>query len=137
MSERLLNKNEIPTTEGFLSHIGQAKELYADIDVFLIDDIKAQNMIKFDAHSSCWKMSYHVKRKYICDIIAEKDAFTIVTRLSGEDIEKIYEEVTTYSKKYIDNSPYRHRGWIEHRVLESEHLESAKIILQARANCKL
>lgn len=34
-------------------------------------------------------MSYHQKKKYICDIIAEKDVFTVVTRLSEENIKRI------------------------------------------------
>ena len=35
MYERLLNKNEMPTMEEFLSHIGKEKNLFEIIDVFL------------------------------------------------------------------------------------------------------
>jgi len=91
MYERLLNKNEMPTIEEFLAYIGKGKELFDSIDAFLIYEINSVKMIKFDAHSRCWKMSYHIKRKYICDIITEKDAFTIVTRLSGESIRNVYD----------------------------------------------
>lgn len=136
MYERLINKNEMPTIEEFLVHIGKGKELFGSIDAFLINEINSSKMIKFDAHSRCWKMSYHIKRKYICDIITEKDAFTIVTRLSEESIRNVYDGLLPYAKECIDNSPFRHRGWIEYRVLSALHLEDIKTMLQIRANDK-
>jgi hypothetical protein len=137
MYERLLNKKEMPTMEEFLVNIGKGKELFDNIDAFLINEIDSEKMIKFDSHCRCWKMSYHIKRKYICDIITEKDAFTIVTRLSEESIRSVYDDLLPYAKESIDNSPFRHRGWIEYRVLNTSHLADAKIILQVRADCKL
>ena len=134
MYERLLNKNEMPTMEEFLAFIGKRKELFDSIEAFLINEIKSVNMIKFDAHSRCWKISYHIKRKYICDIITEKDAFTIVTRLSEESIRNVYDGLLPYAKECIDNSPYHHIGWIEYRVLSALHLEDIKTMLQIRAN---
>lgn len=68
-------------------------------------------MIKFDAHSRCWKVNYYRKRNYVCDIIAEKDDFTIVTRLSDESINEMYDDMSQYAKECIDNSPFRHRGY--------------------------
>ena len=134
MYERLLNKDEMPTMEEFLAYIGKGKELFDNIDAFLINEIDSVKVIKFDAHSRCWKMSYHIKRNYICDIITEKDAFTIVTRLSEESIQNVYDGLLPYAKECIDNSPYRHRGWIEYRVLSTQHLEDVKTMLQIRAN---
>lgn len=136
MYERLLDKNVKPTMEEFVAHIGIGKELFENIDAFLINELNLEKEIKFDAHSRCWKINFRVKRKYICDIIAEKDAFTIVTRLSEENIEKVYDDISLYANKCIDNSPFRHRGWIEYRVLCFEHLEDAKTILKNRAKCK-
>lgn len=134
MYERLLNKSVVPTMEEFLAYIRKGKELFDNIDAFLINEIKSVKIIKYDAHSRCWKMSYHIKSKYICDIIAEKDAFTIVTRLSEENIINVYDGLLPYAKESIDNSPYRHRGWIEYRVLSALHLEDIKKMLRIRAN---
>lgn len=135
MYERLINKKEIPTIDEFLAYIGKRKGLFEKVNDFLINELNAGNTIKFDAHSSCWKMSYYIKRYYICDIISENDAFTIVTRLSEESIKSVYEDLMLYAKECIDKSPYRHRGWIEYRVLSEEHIEDSKKILQTRANC--
>ncbi|WP_029505001.1 DUF3788 family protein [Lachnoclostridium phytofermentans] len=136
MYERLSNKNEKPTMEEFLAYIGEGKELFDNVDAFLLNDINSVKMIKFDAHSRCWKISYHVKSKYICDIITEKDTFTIVTRLSDESIRNVYDGLLPYAKECIDNSPYRHKGWIEYRVLSAIHLDDIKTMLQIRANYK-
>ena len=136
MYERLLNKNEMPTMEEFLAYIGKGKEWFDNIDAFLINELNSEKMIKFDAHSSCWKMSYHIQRKYICDIITEKDAFTIVTRLSEESIRNVYDCLLPYTKECIDNSPYRHRGWIEYRVLSVLQVEDIRTLLQIRAKYK-
>lgn len=137
MYERLLSKNETPTIEELLVYMGKAKELFDCIDAFLINEINSAKMIKFDAHSRCWKMSYHIKRKYICDIITESDAFTIITRLTEESIRNVYDGLLPYAKECIDHSPYRHRGWVEYRVLSALHLEDIKTMLQLRANDKL
>lgn len=134
MHERFVNKNKMPTIDEFLSHIEKVKELFDSIDAFLINEINSVKMIKFDAHSRCWKISYHIKRKYVCDIIMEKDAFTIVTRLSEESIKNVYDDLLPYAKECVDNSPYRHRGWIEYRVLSALHLEDIKTMLLIRAN---
>lgn len=136
MYERLTNKKEIPTTEEFLTYIGITKELYEIIDGFLINEINSTKAIKFDAHSRCWKISYHVNKEYACDIIAENGAFTIVTRLSEDSINQIYKGVSLYAKECIDNSPFRHSGWIEYRISNIEHIESAKMILRVRTSRK-
>ncbi len=137
MYERLLDKNVKPTMEEFLAHIGEGKNTIENIDTFLINKLNSKKELKFDVHSRCWKISYHIKRKYICDIISEKEAFTIVTRLPEEDIKKLYDGISPYTKECINNSPFRHSGWIEYRILDIENLEDAKKILQVRVNCKL
>lgn len=39
MYERLIDKNEMPIMEKFLAYIGNEKELFENIDLFLINDI--------------------------------------------------------------------------------------------------
>ena len=134
--ERLIDKTEMLSLDKLLGLIGNARGPFDDIDAFLTGPIKAERTIKFDAHSQCWKLHYSIKREYICDIIAEEDAFTLVTRLPCEMIEAAYDDFPPYAKERIDSSPYRHRGWIEYRVLRSEHLEGAKMLLHLRIDRK-
>ena len=132
MYERLLDKNVTPSQEEFLAHIGPCKESFEALRSFLKEEIGAGEALKFDAHSRCWKMAYHIKRKYICDLIAEKDAFTLVTRLSEESIGGMNGILSPYAKDCIESSPYRHGGWIEYRILNTAHIEDAKTMLLCR-----
>jgi hypothetical protein len=100
MFDRLLDKKEKPTMEAFLAYIGQGKESFEIIDSFLLNELNALNDLKFDAHSRCWKLRYGIKKEYVCDIIAEKDAFTVVTRLAEGNIQRIYNVISTSSSSY-------------------------------------
>lgn len=104
MYERLIPKNQMPTLEEYLSHIGKEKDLFDAIDAFLVDDLISVRVLKFDAHSRCWKMNHSANKEYICDIIPEKDAFTIVTRLSEENLKMAYDDVSQYAQKCIDKA---------------------------------
>ena len=136
MYERLSNKQETPTMEEFISHIGKSDEFFIIIDNYLRDKFATEIKIYFDVHDKGWAISYHSKylskKTYLCNIVAEKDAFLFVTNLKEENLNRFYETATKYAKECIDNSPYRHRGWIEYRVVSAENLEEAKTIFQSR-----
>jgi len=120
-----------------LAHIGKAKEMFELIDNYLTDELKAtEKKIYFDVHDKGWAISYHAKKDYLCNIVMEKNAFIFVTRLSDGNIKKACGDVSAYAKECIDNSPYRHRGWIEYRMLEIKNLKDAKILLQIRVSGK-
>ena len=136
MYERLSNKSEAPTMEQFLTHIGNAKEEFEIIENYLISELKTVNNIYFDVHNKGWAIKYYIKKDYVCNITAEKDAFLLVTRLSEENVQKFYEIGTPHAKECIDNSPYRRRGWIEYRIFELKNAEEAKLLLQIRVSGK-
>ncbi|MDF2588522.1 MAG: hypothetical protein K0S41_2363 [Anaerocolumna sp.] len=60
MYDRLKNKNEVPTIEECIEHIGTCKELFEIVNTFLLDEIKSINKIGFSAHDRCWGLGYHV-----------------------------------------------------------------------------
>ena len=136
MYERLSNKNETPTMEQFSTHIGSAKEGFELIENYLTGELKTAKNIYFDAHNKGWAIKYYIKKDYVCNITAEKDAFLLVTRLSEENVQKLCEIGTPHAKECIDSSPYRHRGWIEYRVLETKNVEEAKLLVQIRVSGK-
>ena len=136
MYERLLDKKTSRTPADFIAHIGTAAELFQNLDDFFINELNSEGTLTFDSHSQCWSTVYRRKKKYIGNVLAEKDAFTVVTRIPEDDLLKIYEDVSPYTKDCIDKSPCRHGGWIEYRVFSSVHLEDAKTILHCRASGK-
>lgn len=113
MYEKLSNKKETPDMEGLLTHLGKAKEMFEIIDTYLTGELKTEKTMYFDVHDKGWAVKYSVEKDYVCNIVMEKDSFIFVTRLSEENVQKAYEDVSAYAKECIDSSPYRHRGWIE------------------------
>ena len=132
MQERMTEKNVRPSLEAFAAHMGTAKPAFEAVDAFLMRDFNPERVLKMDAHSRCWTVAYHRKKKYICNIIAERDAFTLVTRLSEAGLRRAYAGVEPYAKMCMENSPFYQSGWIEYRVLEAAHLKDAETIILAR-----
>lgn len=59
-----------------------------------------QKKIGFSSDSNVygWWVGFKSKSKFFGTIIAEKDAFTIVMRLTDDQIKKAYEEVLPYAQ---------------------------------------
>lgn len=88
MHERMLDKQHQPTMDQFLEHCGKARELFQVLDAYLTDDLKTEKMLRFPyGNSYGWGMKYALKSKHICDVFAEKDAFTVMLRLSNKQFE--------------------------------------------------
>ena len=122
--------------EALLSHMGKANVLFELLDDYLTNELKAENDMYFDVHDKGWAIRYRVKKKYVCNIVAEKDSFLFVTSLSEEDIKRLYETGIPHAGECIDNSPFRHRGWIEYRVIDAKNAKEAKTILHIRISGK-
>jgi hypothetical protein len=141
MYERL-NDNAIkPNLQEAMEFIGSSKELFENIDNFLVNELNADKEIEFSGHDKCWGMGYHVKEKPICGIYFEKDAVFVVVgfSLAKDNIkgfENMYNSLSPYAKMCVDNSPWRHVGFVEYRVLTTEHLDDLIIMLNCRANQK-
>ena len=136
MYERLSDKNNMPTMEEFITHIGVCRESFENIDLFLANELNAEKVLRYsnDSNVRGWGVKYNKKSKYFCDIIAEKNAFVVVIRLSDDQIKRIYEEISPYAKECLNNY---HRtsngGWVQYQVLNAEHLVDAKKILEVRS----
>ena len=134
MYERLTDKNKEPTMDEFLDNMGICRELFEDIDGFLVNELNLEKTLRFQrADADSWSIKYNRKTKYFCDITSEKDAFTVTMRLSDDQIQRAYKIVNSYAKERLDNY---HRtsngGWVQYRVLNMEHLIDAKKILVIR-----
>ena len=134
MYERMLDKQHKPTYGDFTEYCGNCKNLFEKVDVFLINELKTEKLMRFPyGNSYGWGMKYFIKSKHICDIFAEKDAFTVMLRLTNMQFEEVYNELSNYTKEFIDKKyPCGEAGWIHYRVLTEQHLEDIKILLQLK-----
>lgn len=141
MHERLNDKDNKPTVEQAMNFIGTGKEIFENIDDFLINEFNAEREIGFSNHDKCWCMGYNVNERGICSNYFEKGANFIVIGFSLAknnitNFEDMYNSLSPYAKKCVDDSPWRHVGFVEYRVLTAEHLNDLFIMLKCKATEK-
>lgn len=131
MFERILDKQNKPTYDQFVEYCGTQQNLFLNVNNYLIGELNAESMMRFPYGKSYgWGIKYYIKSKHICDVFAEKDAFTVMMRLTNKQFDRLYDELCEYTQNYIDNKyPCGDGGWIHYRVLEKQHLNDIKKLL--------
>ena len=135
MYERLTNKDVTPSMDEFIKHIGACKELFENVHSYLTDELCSEIKITFSRDSSlgAWGANYKRKAKYLCTIIAEKNAFLVVMRLTDDQIKTAYDEVLPYTQNCMNNyQRTSNGGWVQYRVISIEQLNDVKNILNIR-----
>lgn len=134
MYERMLDKQNVPSTEEFTKHIGVSAKLFFSLDDFLLNELKLERQLRFPyGNSYGWGMKYFAKSKHFCDVFAEKDSFTVMIRLTDKQFQQAYDGLTDYAKRLIDDKyPCGSGGWIHFRVLTQEHLEDIEKLLRQK-----
>lgn len=135
MYERMLDKQNKPSFEEFSAFCGACRELFEHADDFLTHKLHFEKLMRFPyGNSYGWGMKYFIKSKHICDIFAEKDAFTAMLRLSSSQYDSVYNELLPYTREFIDNKyPCGSGGWIHYRVINQQHLEDLEKMLLVKA----
>lgn len=134
MYERMLDKQKKPTIKEFIAYCGKSKEFYKNIDEFLTEELNTQKEMRFPYGKHYgWGIKYFIKNKHICDVFAEKDAITVMLRLTNSQYESIYDNLLSYTQDSIDQKyPCGNGGWIHYRVFAEEHLVDIKKILRLK-----
>ena len=141
MHERLIDINAKPGYNEAVQFFGAGKELFENIDNFLVNEIKAEKGINFSAHDKCWGIDYNLNNKLICGIYFEKDSVFAVVKFSlakdnVKNFDSMYNSLSPYAKTCVDNSPWRHVGFVEYRILNVEHIDDLYKMIKYRANEK-
>lgn len=131
MYERMLDKQRRPTEEEFFTYCGLSEKRLVRLNQFLLENLKNERLLRFPyGNRYGWGMKYFIKSKHVCDVFAEKDAFTVLLRLSSKQLEKEYVHVTDETKSRIDQKyPCGDGGWVSLRVLSDEQLDDAQKLL--------
>lgn len=136
MYERMLNKQVVPTITELTVQCGERAELFTRLNEWLSDEYTTVQEIVFPyGNQYGWGIAHKKKKKLMCNIFAEDQAFTVMIRLSQKQFDSAYENVQKYTQEYIDNKyPCGDGGWIHYRVLTDEHLQDVKALLSVK--CK-
>ena len=134
MYERMLDKEKEPTVEEMTAYCAENGELFTLLNEWLSRAFDTVQKITFPyGNHYGWGVAHRRKQKLICNVFAEKNAFTVMMRLSEKQFQSIYEEVQPYTRGYIDNQySCGDGGWIQYRVTCREHFEDIRKLLTVK-----
>jgi len=134
MYERMLSKVVVPTKAEMAKYCAKNAERFSMINDWLTTTFHTEQKVVFPyGNKYGWAIGHYIKKKLVCNIFAEKDAFTVMMRLTNKQYGAIYNDVKKYSKNLID-SKYScgDGGWIHYRVEEQEHYEDLVKFLEIK-----
>lgn len=131
MFERMLNKQTRPTLEAMTNYCGNNAKSFAQLNLWLSTEYATMQKIVFPyGNHYGWGIAYYKKKKLICTIFAEIDAFTVMIRLSNAQIQALQGHVQQATQDYLDNKyPCGDGGWIHYRVVEMDQLPEIEKLL--------
>lgn len=134
MYERMLKKQETPTIADMEAYCGESAYLFTSLNEWLSETCETAQEVTFPyGNQYGWGLAHRIKKKLICNIFAERDAFTVMMRLSNLQFASAYETVQRYTQKYINHKyPCSDGGWIHYRVTCQEHLDDIKKLLAVK-----
>lgn len=137
MYERMLTKEVMPTALEMSKYCGENAELFIKLNEWLSNTFQTIQKIVFPyGNAYGWGIAHRKKQKLLCNIFAEKNAFTVMMRLSDKQYAAVYDSLQTYTKEYIDNKyPCGDGGWIQYRVTCTEQFEDIQKLLAVK--CQL
>lgn len=135
MYERMLDKVIQPTMEQFIDHCATLGKSFLQLNDFLTSGLGSDSLMRFPYGDKYgWGVKYSFKNRLLCDVFAEKDAFTVMMRLTNVQFASVYDDLTDYAQQLIDNKyPCGEGGWIHYRVLNNQGLSDVKTLLQRKA----
>ena len=136
MYERMLDKQNEPTIAEMTAYCGENGELFALLNEWLAQTYGTVQKPTFPyGNHYGWGIAHRKKQKLMCNIFAEKNAFTVMMRLSNAQFKLEYDNVKKYAQEYINHKyPCSDGGWIHYRVTCKEHLDDIRRLLSVKCS---
>mgnify|MGYP000176827678 CR=1 FL=1 len=136
MYERMLNKQEVPTVADMTAFCGENAELFTLLNDWLFEVYGTERQVVFPyGNKYGWGMAHKMKKKLVCNVFPESNAYTVMIRLSDKQYESVYGNLQQYTQEYIDNKyPCGDGGWIHYRVTCRENFEDIQKILSIKCS---
>lgn len=134
MYKRMLDKEIVPTESEMAAFCGERAELFTSLNEWLAKNwgTVPQTVFPYGKQYG-WGIAHKNKKKLVCNIFAEDNAFTVMLRLTNEQFVSVYPQVQKYTQDYIENKyPCGDGGWIHYRVTHKEHFDDIQILLTVK-----
>ena len=139
MYERMLNKQVVPTIEEMTSYCGVNAELFTMLNQWLSNQYCTlqEKVFPYGNHNG-GGIAHRSKKKLLCNIFPEDNAFTVMVRLSDRQFASVYGNMQKYTQEYMDHKyPCGDGGWIHYRVKCKEHLEDIMKLLIVKSEQRI
>ncbi len=136
MYERMLNKQTAPTAEDMKAYCGVCGEWFASLNEWLAQTYHTEQKIVFPYGDHYgWGVVHRQKQKLVCNVFAEKGAFTVMMRLSGQQFARVYPQMQPDTQRLIDERyPCGDGGWIHYRVTGHGQLCEVQTMLAVKCS---
>lgn len=134
MYERMLNKQEEPNIEQMTTYCGECADLFTQLNKWLSDSYRTVQEITFPyGNHYGWGIAHRRKKKLICHVFAEDNAFTVMMRLTNKQFDSIYGKVGTDTQEQIDHKyPCGDGGWLHYRVTNNKQFSDIQMLLSVK-----
>lgn len=134
MYERMLNKSEVPTVDTMTAYCGGTAALFTELNEWLSAEYSTTQTVVFPyGNSYGWGISHKRKGMLICNVFPEREAFSVMLRMSDVQFASVYDELGDYAKNYVDNKyPCNGGGWIHYRIIDKEQLDDIQTMLAVK-----
>ena len=136
--QRLLNKEEKPTTEEIIKAIGKRSSLWIEIHKYIEENYNFTSELVFWTKNYGWTIRYKKGGRTICYFFPEKEAFSVLIVLGKEQAEIVdLTRLNTKIRSVFQNTEQLHDGrWLWVRALTKSDVESIKVLLNAKQKLK-
>lgn len=134
MYERMLNKEDEPTIAQMTAYCGACADMFSWLNEWLSGTFGTAQAVTFPyGNRYGWGIAHRKNKKLICHVFAEKNAFTVMMRLSNKQFDSLYGKVQTGTQEQIDQKyPCGDGGWLHYRVTCREQLDDMQTLLSVK-----
>lgn len=134
MYERMLDRQEEPTIAQMTAYCRDCGDLFVRLNEWLSGTYETAQAITFPyGNQYGWGIAHRKKKKLICHVFAEVNAFNVMMRLSDEKFASVYLQLRRETQEQIDHKyPCGNGGWLHYRVTCREQLSDIQKLLSVK-----
>lgn len=134
MYQRLLNKEIKPDRLEMSEYCYPQSSNFDCFNHYLRNHFATSQEIRFPyGHQYGWSICHRKGQKLVCDVFPEEGAFTVMFRLTTEQMAELSPQVNEQTQARLrEHYQCGNGGWLHYRVTEDEQLQQLKILFEGK-----